>query len=275
MAKKAKGASPPKKLTTAQETTLIKTLNNFGNWLREKKIIKDLSHIDHVVDMPFANADWVMKVDTKKSSISFNTYVFQKCSFEYYQSILVHEFFHLAVQKVPNKEDATRVKDDFGEPLMKLIDIEADFFTALFFKEKLGYSLVKYLELYFEGSTVFSDNRIRTSKLERFIGTLLSISKMFIDHPKASQKVTDCDLYLPTITPVYTESSLHVLVIRKEHIYFDEIQAEYGDFVQIKECYTNVDTLTKKGYIEHLLKFVCKAFNITLPEKIKAELDNL
>lgn len=270
-----KTANTKKGLSDKQEKELVKSLNDFAKWLVEKKVVKDMSHIQHTVDMPFADEDWVMKVDMKKNSVSFNTFVSQRCSFNYYKSILIHEFFHLAVQKVPNKEDAVMVKDDFGDELMKLIDIEADYFTALYFKERLGFNLVTYLKLYFEGSKVFIDRRIRAIKLERFIGTLLSISKMFINHIKGSQKVTSCDLYLPTISPIYTESSLHVLVIRKEHIYFDEIQADYNDFKELKDCYTNIDSLTEKGYIERLVKFVCKAFNVEIPLKIKEEIEKL
>lgn len=271
-----KSKSKTKKgLTNAEEKKLLKSINNFSKWLEKRKVVKSLAHINHTVDMPFANEDWVMKVNDRAKSVSFNTFVREKCSFEYYQSIVLHEFFHLAVQRVPNKEDAVRVKDDFGDELMKLIDIEADYFTALYFKEELGYNLVNYLRLYFEGSRVFSDRKIRAVKLERFIGTLLSIFKMFVDNQFVNKRVITTDLYLPTISPVYTEDSLHVLVIRKEHIYFDTIKASFQDFVDIKDCYTNIDSLTLKGYTEKLINFCCKAFNIGMPKKVKSEIDKI
>lgn len=272
----SKKATPKSRgISSDQQAEIIELLNDFLQWLMTGKIVQSLSHIDHIVDLPFANEDWVMRVDEKKRTVSFNTYVTEKCSLGYFKSILIHELFHLVVQRVPNKEDAVRVKDDFGDELMKLIDIEADYFTALYFKEKLGYGIVDYLKLYYEGSKVFADPRIRAIKFERFIGTLLSISKMFLNFPKASQKVSTFDLYLPTISPIYTENSLHVLVIRREHIYFDEIQASYQDFVELKECYTKVETFSEKGYIERLINFVCKAFKIEVPEKVQIEINNL
>ena len=187
----------------------------------------------------------------------------------------MHEFFHLAVQKVPNKEDATKIKDDYGDELMKLIDIEADFFTALFYKEKLGFGLVQYLRLYHEGSNVFRDKWIRVTKLERFIGTLLSVSKMFIEHHNSDRTIKSFDLYLVSINPFFTEDSLHVLVVRKEHIYFDSIQASMQDFNKIKECYTNLEGFSLKAYIKRIVDFVSKALPINIPLDIHDEISHL
>ncbi len=262
-------------LNTSEELLLITDLNDFSDWLIKKGIIENMNHISHRVQLPFANEDWVMRVDQKERTVSFNTYIREKCSFDYYRVVILHEFFHLAVQKVPNKEDATRVKDDFGEQLMKLIDIEADYFTALFFKEEKKFDLVRYLCLYYEGSRVFADPRIRINKLERFIGSILSTVKLFIFIPSGPNKTETYDLYLPSISPIYTESSLHVLVVRKEHIYFDEILATYEDFVKIKECYTNIDTYTQKAYVERLVNFASKALRLEVPKEIKTKINNL
>jgi hypothetical protein len=40
--------------------------------------------------------------------------------------------------------------------------------------------------------------QIRVIKLERFIGSILSIAKVFFERPD-DEAVTECDLYLPTI----------------------------------------------------------------------------
>lgn len=263
-----------KGLTVAEEKRLMQAIQAFVLWLHKKKMLQHIPNI-YTVDLPFSDDDWVMKFNAEKGQVSFNTLLRDRCSFDYYQNIIIHEFFHLAVQKVPNKEDAVKIKDDFGDQLMKLIDIEADFYTALFYKESLGYGLVQYLELYYTGSQVFSDKWIRIGKLERFIGTLLSICKMFINHPNKKSVVLCHDLYLPSISPLYTEDNLHVLVIRKEHIYLDFIKASLDDFVKLKDCYTNIDQLTFKGYIEKLIGFVTKALNLTLPQSIQNDISQI
>ena len=272
----SKSKPPQKGLTPAEEKKLLTALNEFVRWILKKKIVADLSHVnDNIVEMPFSNDDWVMKFDKNTQTISFNTILRDRCSFDYYKSIILHEFFHLAVQKVPDKDDAVKIKDDFGNELMNLIDIEADFFTALFYKEHWGFGLVQYLKLYYEGSSVFADRWIRISKFERFIGTLLSISKMFIDNHRKAKNIDTYDLYLPSIRPLYTEESLHVLVVRKEHIYFDLIKASQQDFVDLRNCYANIDRLSLKGYITDLVNFVCKAFSIPIPPNIQQDINEL
>ncbi len=272
--KAAKDVVSSESLTTTQSQDLLKSLNDFATWLEKKRVVDTLDHINHYVDLPFANEDWVMKVNVAEKTVSFNTLIAKRCSYEYYKCVVLHEFFHLAVQRVPNKEDAVRVKDDFGDELMKLIDIEADFFTALYFKEQLNYTLVGFLRLYFEGSQVFLDPRIRAVKFERFIGTLLSITKMFLA-PKRKDNGFEFDLYLPTIRTVYTEDSLHVLVVKKEHIYFDTITASYLNFIDLKKCYSNIDSLTEKAYVRQLVEFACKALQVVIKKDVTEEIETL
>lgn len=265
---------PKKGLSPEEEKEILKAISDFKKWLIEKKVVKKLPDIN-LGEIPFANEDWTMQYDAKSNTVSFNSFSRSRGSFDYFTSIVLHEYFHLVIQRVPNKDNATKIKDDFGGELMKLIDIEADFYTALFFKERYNYGLVQYLKLYYEGTAVFRDKWIRVTKLERFIGTLLSISKMFISHHKITKKVQCYDLYLVSISPFFTEDSLHVLVVRKEHIYFDLIHAEMQDFNKIKDCYTNEDSISLKAYVSKIVTFVTKALRITLPSEIQDEINKL
>lgn len=259
-------------MSEAEKETLTAALNSFDKWLVKKGIAAKPSNITYV-DLPYADADWTMSfVDNQ---VSFNTFVRNKCSADYYQSIVIHEFFHLIVQNVPHKDDAVKIKDDFGVEMMKLIDIEADFFTAVFYKEVLGFDLVSYLKLYFEGGKVFSDKWIRISKLERFIGTLLSISKMFMDHPNKRDKVSCCDLYLPCVAPLSMDDKLHVLVIRREHIYLDYIASTNKDFIAMKECYSSLSTLSYKEYATKIIDFCCHALSRPVPAKIMTQIKSI
>ncbi|MNJ97098.1 hypothetical protein D3C87_148390 [compost metagenome] len=262
-------------LTPEEKETLLARINDFIEWLNEKSIIKETNNIQHTFDLPWADEDWIMKVDIGKNKVSFNTFISDKCTFEYYEIVVLHEFFHLAVQKVPNKDDATKIKDDFGAELMKLIDIEADFYVALYLKERCDYTLVKYWERNREGAIVFIDRWIRAKKFERFLGTLLSITKMFLVYPIDGSAFSAYDLYLPTVSPIYTEDSLHVLIIKKEHIYFEEIKAGYQDFIDLKRCYQEVKSFSIGEYVETLIGISCKALNLEIPEKIKEEIDKI
>jgi len=257
-------------LSDKEKDQLIEEVNLFAHWLKEKKIVKTSKSHKHTIEFPFGDNSWFMRVN-KNGDVAFNINILNRCSIEYYKLVVLHEYFHLVVQGVPNKEDAVTIKDDFGDVLMRLLDIEADYFAALYFKEKLGYSLVRFLSLYYEGNAVFASPRLRPTKLERFIGTMLSIINMYINSEDTSN-FKECDLYLPTIQAIYTENSLHVMVIKKEHIYVTEISARYEDFANIKQCYVNVDTLTRKGYIEGIIDFTFKALGKKIPDSVKADL---
>jgi len=269
-----KGSRKTKKLSSKEVETLIRNLKSFSKWLKDRGIVETIPIIKHR-DFPFSSDDWLMKFDNITGVVSFNTFPRAKCSFNYYRSIVLHEFFHFAVQKIPNKDDATKIKDDFGDELMRLIDIESDFFTALFHKEKLGFSFVQYLKIYWEGSKVFKDKWIRIGKLQRYIGTLLSISKMFITHPKRGIKVSTYDLFLVTVSPLSVDENMDVLVIRREHIYFDSIGASIRDYQRIRECYSNIDDMTLKGYVTKIVAFIKHALRLEIPSSIQIEIDKI
>lgn len=271
----AKKTDAGKELTIAQKNKLLALLNLFAEWLLTKGIIKELPNLKRTIDLPDTNEDWVMRFNQKDQSVSFNTHLSKKCSFDYYTSIVIHEFFHLAVQKVPNKEDAVKIKDDFGGEWMTIIDIEADFFTAMFYKEKQNYSMVQFLKLFYDSGHIFGDKWVRKAKLERYIGTLLTVCKMFLTHPNKKPVVTAYDLYLPSIGALYTEENLHVIVLRKEHIYFEQIEVNIKELTPIMKCYTNIDTLTLKGYVQTITAFTSKALAIKIPVKIETEINTL
>ena len=98
---------------------------------------------------------------------------------------------------------------------------------------------------------------------------------MFIIHHNDIRPVKAYDLYLISISPFFTEDTLHVLVIRKEHIYFDLIQASMQDFNKIKECYTNIEGFSLEAYVKRITTFVSKALPITLPHELGEEISRL
>lgn len=262
-------------ISKREKNDIMRTLRRFYQWLYDIKLVPDQKKI-YTVDLPSADADWVMKFDPVKGEVSFNMFRRNECSQSYFKSIILHEFFHLAIQKVPNKDDATRVKDDFGEEIMRLIDIEADYFTALFYKEVLGYDIVDYLTIYYEGSKMFKDRWIRIGKLQRFIGTILSVCKMFLTYPeKGVAKPSSYDLYLVTISPLYTEENIHVLVVRREHIYFDYLNVVNAEFVKIKDCYNSSDEMNVKGYVNKIINFASNALKLKVSASIEKKINNL
>lgn len=260
-------------LSEEQRESLEASIHDFLAWLRTKV---PTTSVGENFDLSFPRptpADWLMRVGKPhKNSVQFNTYIVGDCTFAYYQMVVLHECFHLFVQDLPNKEDAKRLKDDFGDHVMKLLDIEADFYTALYLKERRHISLVQIFELMHEGSTVFGDPKIRIVKLERFIGAVLSIAKLYLGHKKG-RRVTDSDIYLPNISNIPTEDSLHILIARKSHFVLSNIHADIKDFYELKQYYTNLGDFSPSGYVKRLIDFATKALGYKVPEHVTRELE--
>lgn len=244
-------------LDDGQKKKLKKALTDFNSWLQSTGVVKKTFNVKNIVFEPFSNEDWIMKVREEKGKkiASFNPIISKNCSYEFLEIVILHEFFHLGVQEVPNKDDATKIKDDFGSDFMSLIDIEADFYVAKFLKEKKRLTHKKYWELYFEGSKIFIDKWIRNKKFERFIGSILTIHQLFHSIP------VEFDLYLPSISPVFTQDKISVLIIKREHIAFQEINARFEDLRSIKKLYIKPDHHTFDGYYQSITEFAEHAFN--------------
>jgi hypothetical protein len=259
-------------ITGTQRNALTRSINEYLGWLGTRTGAGAAHKYDRIQFARPSVADWIMKVDDRnRGLVWFNPEMMRRCSFQYFQLTVLHECFHLFVQDLPNKDDAKRLKDDFGDHFMKLLDIEADFYTALFYRESRGTGLIDLFQLYHEGSRFFGDPKTRTMKFERFIGSILSISKAYFDYP---DKKTPGErvLYIPSLIP--GEESMHVLVSKGSHYTVQEIQASSHDLEQLKKCYTNQQS-SKTDYVSRLINFAAKALRQSIPERINDDLKTL
>jgi hypothetical protein len=254
-------------LSPNKQRELETSINDFKVWLRKRKKLC-LDAAEQYTRLTFPDptpADWIMNVNGKE--VQFNTFITGGCSFNYYRMVVLHECFHLFAQDLPNKSDAKRVKDDFGDSFMKLLDIEADYYTALYYKEVEHASLVDIFALFYEGSKIFGDPKIRTGKVERFIGAVLSIASVYFRNPLA-KPTKEKQLLLPNISNIPMEESIHILILRANHFSVGEIHAELHDLANVKRCYTKVGEMGVREYVETLLQFASKALRKDIPPVI-------
>ena len=273
-ATKANMTTNKHRLSSKKKRELVNSIKDFQAWLRNsKKLPLDPAKKYSSLTFPRpTSADWIMKVEG--SEVQFNTYVRSLCTFDYFRMVVLHECFHLFVQDVPNKSDAKRLKDDFGDVFMKLFDIEADYYTAMYYKEMQHASLVDIFALFYEGSKIFGDPRIRAPKVERFIGSVLSIANAFFTNP-GSKPSKENNLYLPNISNIPTEESIHILISKRNYFLLGEIQADIEDFKKIKKCYTQVNGAGRTYYVDTLLRFASKALRVKIPPAIYEQLHEL
>lgn len=153
----------------------LKLAHTFSAWLdaESKKIVYKIVNKDE---------DWIVKQEND-GSIIFNTYILKKCPVIYYGTILVHELVHVFFQGVPNKGDVTHLKEGFGETSLRILDIQADLYTARFYHEYLGLSYKEFVNLLYAGQSVFKEDKIRKGKFERFLGTHLTLYQYFKEGP--------------------------------------------------------------------------------------------
>ncbi|MGH8628873.1 MAG: hypothetical protein ACREYC_27670, partial [Gammaproteobacteria bacterium] len=111
-------------------------------------------------------------------------------------------------------------------------------------------------------------------KLERFIGSVLSIANAYFKG-NGWKPTKENDLYLPNITSVPTEESIHVLISGKNHFMLSEIRADVQDFIRIKRCYTKVGGTSVREYVETLLSFSSKALKVPIPDNVLRRLYKL
>ncbi|KAA5533969.1 hypothetical protein [Paenimyroides baculatum] len=221
-------------ISSSEKEKLLQSIKSFNEWLVEKDVTKETFQIEDVIITPFQNEDWIMDFDTEENKVSFNPIMRNKVSFEFFEIVILHEFFHLLVQGVPNKDDVTKIKDYFSADFMSLIDIEADFYVALYLKETKFFNNRDYWNLYFENnSKIFNGKWIRNKKIERFIGSMLTIYDLF------QNDLISFNLYLPSITSILTDDKLKILLISKNCIYFTERKLDITTFEKIKEMYSN------------------------------------
>lgn len=260
----------PHMLIDPEYAKLEESINDFLTWVRTKCPTLPASGNVRVRFCEASDGDWIMRVQDD-GEVQFNPAIAQRCSPGYFRMVVLHECFHLFVQAVPNKVDAKRLRDDFGSPMMNLFDIEADYYAALYLKERYSADVFEILRLTYEGSRIFGDPKIRNVKVERFLGSILSIANAFLSPAENSDT-----LYLPNISNLATDGSVHVIMFRQSHLAVGEINASLNDFVQLRDCYTRGGELyTVQGYARILLEFACKALSLPRPADASERLAEL
>jgi hypothetical protein len=257
-------------LTATQQQELIDSVHAFRQWLAEALSDDALEKYEVFSCVTPTPEDWIMRVNGATRAVEFNPAVASRCSLAYFEMIVIHECFHLFAQRLPNKDEARMIKANFGDHMMKTLDIEADYYTALYLRDIKGASLVDVLAQYSEGSRVFGDPKLLNWKFERFIGTVLSVCNAFLD-PKHSHNPAATDLFIPTVNGVHTEDCLYAVRFQGSHCALVEIAVNPQDFINLKRAYTNRDALAPREYVSLVLNFAAPALGFTVPAEIEAE----
>jgi hypothetical protein len=218
-------------------------LINYYEYLKIKESIPlieldDLANGRNIESFPIEN---LLKVDSKiltKSNVFFGAIV------------ILHDLYHNLKQNVLSMEDVNTIRDLFGQNEMLMIDIDADVEIFRFFKEYYNYSFVKYLDTLYDGLSVFHDNTTRLPKVQRFIGSIISIY--------VSEK-SDRVIYFPSLSKI--SDSLYLFSSSKNGLQFNKTQIHQSELDEIVEILKNPKLKTKDEFILTLSTFCKKIHN--------------
>jgi hypothetical protein len=129
-------------------------------------------------------------------SIQFNQDFLQKSSLDFTFLVFIHEAYHAIKQGVVDKSQVNTIRDSVGWLVMQLLDVEADLITAKYLKERHLFSLLDYLFIHQKGAQLFINSTPRRPKFERFIGTMLSVHRLYQHQEEA--------IYLPNLSIPFT-----------------------------------------------------------------------
>jgi hypothetical protein len=202
--------------------------------------MEDLSNGKNIDSYPKEN---LLKVDSKlltKSNVFFGAIV------------ILHDLYHNLRQNILSMEDVNNIRDLFGQNEMLMMDIDADIEIFLFFKEYYNYSFIKYLDTLYDGLSVFHDNTTRLPKVQRFIGSIISIY--------VTEK-NERTIYFPSLSKI--SDYLYLFSSSKNGLMFKKTEIHQKDLDQIVDLLKNPKQKSKDEFISILENF-CKTIHNNL-----------
>jgi hypothetical protein len=198
-------------LTDKQKEQAISLLNDFQAWLPAIGVPLEKCQQWRFEIAEASPADWTMRPDTQGGVAWFNPHLVDAgiCSYEYFCTIIIHEAFHLLAHNIPHKSNAKHLRNRYAPYFMVYFDIEADVITARFFREAMGYSKKDYVSIMSESCLAFPSDSFEEEKLERFIGSLLSVVAMYQEDGKDHR--CRSDIILPSFRPA-VETTIKLVV---------------------------------------------------------------
>lgn len=190
----------------------------------------------------YSTGDWIFKPQSQQV-IKFNTALLNSCSKEYYILVIIHELFHLVKHKILYKSEVKILKDFYGNSFMRIMDIEADLYAAMYFQkiQKMAYN--SFLELLYSGRLVFTDAKIRAGKLARFLGSMLSVTHLF--------KTREMIVFLPELRDVAINGIVYLITTNGSNHQLVNLKMNNHQFEKLKQLYT-VPNISKNTYIREI-----------------------
>ena len=173
-------------LTDKEKERAISLVNDFHAWLPAIGISVEKRQQWRFEIAQASTDDWTMRPDSESGVVLFNPHLVDSgiCSYDYFCTVIIHEAFHLLAHNIPHKSNAKHLRNRYAPYFMIYFDIEADVIAARFFRDVMAYSKKDYVRILSESCHAFPSDSFEEEKLERFIGSLLSVVAMYREDGK-------------------------------------------------------------------------------------------
>lgn len=158
--------------------------------------------------------------------------------------VILHDMYHNLKQGITAYQDVVAIRDIFGQNEMLMFDIDADVEIFRFLQKEYGFSFQKYLEVLWEGSTVFRDVVTRMPKVQRFMGSIMSIYAL-----SRNQKI----IFFPNITKIH--ETLFVISASSTGLKFHQLGIKDFDLHKTITAFQDVNKLNKEEFTKTLTDF--------------------
>ncbi|NEO33473.1 MAG: hypothetical protein F6K36_24225 [Symploca sp. SIO3C6] len=94
----------------------------------------------------------------------------------FYTTMVLHDWYHNVAQGIHGSPYVEMVRTFFDERTMLILDVDADTAIYKFLQHSIGVTFDSYCrDVLFGGNLVFPNRELRIPKIERFLGSILSL----------------------------------------------------------------------------------------------------
>lgn len=198
-----------------------------------------------------SEGDWSLR-SADGITVEFNSRYATLSSEAYFETIIIHEMVHF-LHGMPNNEDAKLLRSIYGDVVLRAIDIEADLETFRFLKEYDEITYSDFLELLYEGQSVFrSDAHAFPGKVERWLGTALST---YCFDTSGERHVL-----VPIIGGIALNAKLLLVTMGDHPIHFSQVHVATSTLSEIYQLYQHGHEYHVDEYCEQVTTIVQNIF---------------
>lgn len=199
----------------------------------------------HIKNLP---AGHNIRTDYEKGILEIDIKLLTSTNVFFSSIVILHDIYHNLQQGITAYQDVVAIRDVFGQNEMLMFDIDADVEIFRFLQKEYNFSFQKYLEVLWEGSTVFRDVVTRMPKVQRFMGSIMSIYAL-----AHNQKI----IFFPNITKIH--ETLFILSASDKGLKFHQLGIKDFDLHKTITAFQDVNKLNKEEFTKTLTKF-CQYF---------------